>query len=178
MESSRAIVSFSNVSFTYYKFPYRVDRGKGTLELKDNRLSLDITAYSGTQPVRMKAEVTSPFNGPVGFFTAKGDDIQLDKAVIDALLDNKTREVVQSLDPRGTINFEYRCRRDVPDQPMLHHLLLTSNRCSIRYAKFPYPIDNISGQLEMIDHSWTFRNLRGRERIGADHRRRISHAVA
>jgi hypothetical protein len=160
-ETSEASFSFSNISFTYYKFPYRVDHGKGSLELKNDLLTLDVTAYGGTQPIRMKAEIARPLSGWTGWFEAKGDDIQLDKAVIQALRDDKTREVVQSLDPRGTVNFEYHCRRDVPDQPILHYLLLNANGCSIRYAKFPYPINNIRGQLKMFDHSWTFSNLRG-----------------
>ncbi len=44
---------------------------------------------------------------------------------------------------------------------MHHHLRLNANSCSIRYSKFPYPLNNIRGQLEMIDHSWTFSNLEG-----------------
>ncbi len=159
-EVSEASISFSNMSFTHYKFPYRVDHGKGSLELKNDLLTLDVTAYSGSQPVRMKAEVKRPLSGPTGWFEAKGDEIQIDKEIIKALPE-KPQEVAQSLDPRGTINFEYRCWRDVADQPMHHHLRLDANRCSIRYSKFPYPINNIRGQLEMIDHSWTFRNLEG-----------------
>ncbi len=73
----------------------------------------------------------------------------------------KPQEVAQSLDPHGTINFEYRCWRDVADQPMHHYLRLNPNDCSIRYSKFPYQINNIRGQLEMRDHFWTFRNLKG-----------------
>lgn len=150
-----------NVSFMHYKFPYRVDHGKGSLDLKNDRLTLDITAYSGSQPVRLKAEITRPLSGPTGWFEAKGDDIQIEPGMIQALREDKTREVVQSLDPRGSINFEYRCWRDVPDQPMHQHLRLNANQCSIRYSKFPYPLNNVRGQLDMIDHSWTFRNLEG-----------------
>ncbi|MGA2063031.1 MAG: AsmA-like C-terminal region-containing protein [Thermoguttaceae bacterium] len=159
-ETSEVSISFSNMSFTHYKFPYRVDRGKGSLELKNDLLTLDVTAYSGSQPVRMKAKVNRPLNGPTGCFEAKGDDIQLDKEIIKALPE-KPQEVAQSLDPRGTINFEYRCWRDVADQPMHHYLRLDPNGCSIRYSKFPYQINNIRGLLEMRDHFWTFRNLTG-----------------
>jgi len=159
-EVSEVSLHCLNVSFTHYKFPYRVDHGKGSLELKNDRLTLNITAYSGSQPVRMTAEVTRPLNGPVGWFEAKGDDIQIDQTLIQALSE-KTREVVQSLDPRGTGNFYYRCWRDDSNQPMHQHLLINANRCSIRYSKFPYPLSNVRGQLEMIDHSWTFSNLEG-----------------
>ncbi len=130
------------------------------MELKNDLLTLNVTAYSGSQPVRMTAEVARPLNGPTGWFEAKGDDIQIEQALIQALPE-KSREVAQSLDPRGTVNFYYRCWRDVSNQPMHQHLLLSANRCSIRYAKFPYPLSNIRGQLEMFDHHWTFRNLEG-----------------
>ncbi len=159
-EASEVSISFSNMSFTHYKFPYRVDHGKGSLELKNDLLTLNVIAYSGSQPVRMKAEVTRPLNGPTGWFEAKGDELQIDKEIIKALPE-KSQEVAQSLNPRGTVNFDYRCWRDVPDQPLHHHLRLDANGCSICYGKFPYPINNVRGQLEMIDHSWTFRNLQG-----------------
>ena len=51
-ETSEASISFSNMSFTHYKFPYRVDHGKGSLELKNDLLTLNVVAYSGSQPVR------------------------------------------------------------------------------------------------------------------------------
>ena len=41
-----------NVSFTHHKFPYRLEHGTGTLDLKDDRLKVNLTAYSGSQPVR------------------------------------------------------------------------------------------------------------------------------
>ena len=91
-----------NVSFTHHKFPYRLDHGQGTLELKDDLLKVNLTAYGGSQPVRLAAEVAHPLSGPTGWFEAKGDDIQLDEALI-AALPEKPREVVRSLDPRGTV---------------------------------------------------------------------------
>ncbi len=159
-ETSEASISFSDMSFTHYKFPYRVEHGKGSLELKNDLVTLNVVAYSGSQPVRMKAEVRRPLNGPSGWFEARGEEIQIDKDIVKALPE-KPREVAQSLNPRGTVNFEYSCRRDAPDQPLHHHLRLEANGCTIRYSKFPYPINNVRGQLEMIDHSWWFRNLQG-----------------
>ncbi|MGD0518703.1 MAG: hypothetical protein ABSA26_14305, partial [Thermoguttaceae bacterium] len=159
-ETSEVSINFSNMSFTHNKFLCRVDRGKGSLELKNDLLTLDVTAYRGSKPVRMKANINRPLSGPTGWFEAKGDDIQIDKEIIKALPE-KPQEVAQKLDPHGTINFEYRCWRDVADQPMHHYLRLNPNGCSIRYSNFPYQINNIRGLLEMRDHFWTFRNLTG-----------------
>jgi len=69
--------------------------------------------------------------------------------------------VVRSLDPRGTVNFYMRMWRDRPDEPLHRHLLVGLNRCTVRYRKFPYPLTNVRGTLEMFDGNWTFRNLDG-----------------
>lgn len=150
-----------NVSFTHHKFPYRLEHGKGTLDLKNDQLKMSLTAYAGTQPVRLAAEITHPFADSIGWFEAKGDEIQVDKTLIDALHDEKSHEVVRSLDPRGTINCYVRMWRDKPNETMHKHLLIEPNRCAIRYNKFPYPIGDIRGALEMFDGNWTFRNLEG-----------------
>ena len=47
-----------NVSLTHHRFPYRLDHGKGLLELKADQLRLNLTAYSGSQPVRLSAEMS------------------------------------------------------------------------------------------------------------------------
>lgn len=150
-----------NVSFTHHKFPYRLDHGKGTLDLKNDLLKLNLTAYAGTQPVRLAAEITNPFADSIGWFEAKGEEIQVDKTLIDALRNEKIHEVVCSLDPRGTINVDARLWRDKPNEAMHQRLRIEPNRCSIRYDKFPYPIGDIRGSLEMFDGNWTFRNLEG-----------------
>ena len=155
-----ASVRCLNVSFTHHKFPYRLDHGTGTLDLKNEVLKVNLQAYGGGQPVRLTAEVAHLFSGPTGWFEARGDDVQLDEALV-AALPEKPREVVRSLDPRGKVNFYVRMWRDRPDEPMHQHLLVGLDHFSVRYSKFPYPLSNIRGVLEMFDHQWTFRDLEG-----------------
>ncbi len=149
-----------DVSFTYHKFPYRLEHGKGTLELKDDVLRVNLTAVSGSQPVRLSAEVHHPNSNPFGWFEAKGDNLPLDKKLLTALPE-KPRAVIRSLEPRGTANFFMRAWRDAPNTPMHSHLLVGLNRCSMRYEKFPYPLNNIRGTVEILDGRWTFRDFEG-----------------
>jgi hypothetical protein len=149
-----------NVSFTHHKFPDRLKQGRGTLELKDESLKVNLTACIGDQPVRIAAEVANPFSGSTGWFEAKGDDVQIDEALV-AALPEKPREVVRSLDPHGTVNFYLRMWRSRPGEPLHQHLLLGLNRCAIRFDKFPYPLTNVRGMLEMFDGQWTCRDLEG-----------------
>ncbi|MBN1395545.1 MAG: AsmA-like C-terminal domain-containing protein [Pirellulales bacterium] len=151
---------YLNASLTHHKFPYRLEHGKGTLELKENSLRANLVAYSGSQPVRLTAEMAHPFNDPVGWFEAKGDNIQLDEALISALPE-KSRAVVRSLDPRGSVNFYLRMWKERADEPLHQHLLVGPNRCTVRFAKFPYPLANVRGRIEMIDGNWTFQHFEG-----------------
>jgi hypothetical protein len=154
------LVNCLNVSFTHHKFPYRLEYGKGNIDLKNDHLRLNLTAYSGSQPVRLEADIDQPFSGPTGRFTAKGDEIQVDEALL-AALPQKPSEVARSLNPQGAVSFDLRMWRDKPNEPMHQHLQLVANHCSIRYEKFPYPINDIRGKLEMLDGVWTFQNIEG-----------------
>lgn len=149
-----------NVSFSHYKFPYRVEHGKGTVDLKDDVLKADLTAYAGSRPVRITAEAVHPLSEPTGWFEARGDDLPIDESLVGALPE-KPRDVVRSLDAAGFLGFYLRMWRDRADQPMHQHLVLSLNRGSIRFEKFPYPLMNIRGVLEMLDGAWTFRNIEG-----------------
>ena len=155
-----------NVSFTYYKFPYRLEEGSGRVTLKDDVLQVNLMACSGTQSVRLDGRwerATAPV--PVGSFEAHAEELQLDTKLISALPD-QSRAVVQSLRPEGTVKVYLRSWRDAPEQPVHQHLVLNAKGCAIQYEKFPYPLRNIRGTLEMYDGSWTFRDLEGYNNTG------------
>ncbi len=154
-----------NTSFSYEKFPYRMEHASGTIDLKDDVLTANLTAFSGSQPVRLKAEVRRPLSAPYGQFEARGDEIQLDERLVSAV-PSKQRDLLRSLDPRGTVNFHFRCWRDEPGQSLRRHLLIGLNRCSLRYDRFPYPLNNVRGKIEMIDNRWTFTGLDGTNDTG------------
>lgn len=154
-----------NVSFAFEKFPYRLEHGSGTLDLKQDRLTVNLTAYSNSQPVRISAEVQQPLSASWGWAEVKGDNIQLDEKLLSAL-PPKSREVVRSLDPRGTVNFYFRSWRDHPDQKLQQRLAASLNRCSVCYREFPYPLSNVRGKIEMLDGRWTFSHLDGTNDTG------------
>jgi len=154
-----------NVSFLHHKFPYRLDHGKGIVQLKEDALDLHLTAYSGSRPIRLDAEVSQLTSAPVGWFEAKGDELQLDEKLLTALPD-RAGALVRSLHPDGTMNFFVHIARESPDEPICRHLQVGLNRCSIRYENFPYPLSNIRGTLEMVDNRWVFHNLEGTNDTG------------
>lgn len=157
-----ATVRCFNIGFSSYKFPYRLEHGTGSLELKDDILKIDLTAFSGRQPVIVTAEISGPFHpDPAGRTEINGANIQIDEAMI-AAMPEKTAEVVRSLEPRGLMNVYILMWRSRRGEPIHKKIVLDVNNTSVRYEKFPYPLTDISGRLEMFDHDWKFRNLVGR----------------
>lgn len=158
-------VQARNASFTHYKFPYRLEHANGVVELKGALLTANLVGYAGGQPVRVTAEIRDPLGGPHGYVEAKGDKVQLDEKLFSALPEG-ARHVVRSLEPRGTIDAVGRVWSDRPGGPWHKHLWARLNRCSICYEKFPYPISNLRGVLEMTDDAWTFQSLEGTNDTG------------
>ncbi len=149
-----------NLSFAHYKFPYRLEEAQGTITYRDDFLQANLLAFSGAQPVQLEAHWRDPTGFPVGWVEVRADDIQIDAKLL-AALPEKTRKLVQALNARGQMHCYVRMWRSQPDGPMHKHVLLTPNGCSVQYERFPYPIQNIRGVLEMIDDAWSFRNLEG-----------------
>ncbi len=150
-----------DVSFTHIRFPYRLEQGVGTVQLADGRVEVNVRAYSDTEPVRIDAEITDALDGPHGWLRVQSSAIPLDEKLL-AALPGGSREVVRSLQPRGTIRVDYRLWRERAEAPMEQHLIVELNRCALRFDKFPYPVRDIRGTIEMRDGRWQFRNLEGR----------------
>ncbi len=163
--SPTAQVRLLNVSFTHIHFPYRLDQGMGTLHLADGRLQVNIHACSGTEPVRIDAELVEVLNSPHGWMRVQSDAIPLDEKLLVALPDG-SQKVVRSLQPQGTIRVDYRIWRERPESPLQKHLVVELNRCALRFDKFPYPVRNIRGVIEMQDDRWQFRDLEGNNEAG------------
>jgi len=153
-----------DVSFCYHKFRYRLDHAAGVLRWKDDVLwTEDLTARSGDRPVHIRTVFYRASSAPYGRFEAWGEEIPFDAKLLAAIAE-PSREVVRSLDLGGTFDFHWLARRDAPDQPMHKEMVVQlgeKNRCTIRYERFPYPVDNVCGTAVMRDDDWTFEGLRG-----------------
>ncbi|HEY2147629.1 MAG TPA: hypothetical protein VGH32_06810, partial [Pirellulales bacterium] len=156
-----------NVSLTYHKFPYRLDRCVGGMTFAGNRLQMDFVGYAASQPVHVVGQFAYPLglaNNPgehfIGDITVSGRNIPFDRNLFDAL-SGKTSEVLEALNPVGTFDFEMHNHRDDPNGPISQSLVVLLNRITIKYVKFPYQISNVRGKLVMNDHHWTFRDLDG-----------------
>jgi hypothetical protein len=153
-------IQCQNVSFAHYKFPYRLEHGRGTLELKDDRLRMNLSTFSENQLVQIVGELRNPTSGPTGWTHVTSAELPIDEKLLQAL-PQAAQPLVRSMDLKGAIGFEFEVSRDAADGPEHQHLKLNVSNCSLRYDRFAYPIAKVHGEIEMVDGNWSFRNLEG-----------------
>jgi hypothetical protein len=155
-----------NVSFLpYIKFPYRLQRGAGSLRLIDNVLTIDLTAYSGSSEVQIDGRIHNPGPDFTGEITADAPGVHFDDNLFHALPET-SRAVIRSLNPSGTFNCFVRCGRTDPQQELEREVKGRLNNCSLQYDKFPYPLSNIRGFFSMKNAEWIFSELEGTNDTG------------
>ncbi|MFM8735115.1 MAG: AsmA-like C-terminal region-containing protein [Pirellulales bacterium] len=155
-----------NVSLTYYRFPYRVDRTVGTVTLKDDQLAMHLTGEAGGHPVHVEASLRTTAGGP-GFVQVQGDGMRIDDALL-AAMPPRSADIVRSLRGAGTFDFVFRHDRaaDLPNG-FTNSLGIRLTQCSLAYAGFPYPLGNVSGSIQMHRGDWTIKEITGSNDTGA-----------
>lgn len=149
-----------DVSFTYHKFPYRLRRGTGTLQLVDKKLDFKLMAYSDTTPVHIAGEFQNPGKDFTGKVTTQGENLQINDKLLTAL-PAETRRAVQALNPRGTVDFYAEVGRTSSTEPPSKYVWIGLQQCAVKHDNFPYPIENIRGTIEGENDRWRFHNLQG-----------------
>jgi hypothetical protein len=161
-------IECDDVSFAYHLFPYRAERTRGKLSLKDNLLDIQLTTSAGGQDVTICGQVRNP--GPAQTLWIELDcrqPIPLDEDLISAVRNPKHQEIVRSLRPGGTITFFGRFDKPDPADHYVHKdVRIDLFNCSLNYKNFPYPFGMIRGTLRWNDAGWTFENLSGRNDSG------------
>ncbi|MBX7071554.1 MAG: hypothetical protein K1X71_00290 [Pirellulales bacterium] len=155
-----------DTSFTYHKFPYRLENGQGHVRLKDDRLDFLLSTYSGADQVLIQGNVQNLYQDPGLWLEVRADRLAIDKKLLESLPPT-SRAVLTSFSPSGHFRVDFEARRQPgPQQPVSRRLRLQLDHCSMRYDRFPYPIHNVTGTVEMLGDEWEFRNLEGTNDTG------------
>jgi len=153
-------VACNDVSFTHDKFAYRLERGRGNIEMKYGTLTVQMTAMGSGRPVKIAGSFRDPGPHAVGRLDMSTQAMPINEKLLRAL-PGKSRDVVRSLGAQGTVNMSARLERQNANERWQRTSRVELNNISVRYAKFPYLVRNVRGILEEKNRQWTFRNLQG-----------------
>ena len=152
------LVECTDTSFSFYKFPYRIERTSGSVNLVDDTVRVNLKGHSGSHEIHIDGAVQDPGPNHTFGMTIRSADLPIDAKLL-AALPEKSRAIVESLGPRGSVNGSVRLDRKEPQGKIHRHLVLDLNRIDLRYDKFPYPLRQVQGRIEEVDERWSFRNL-------------------
>lgn len=159
-----AVVECIDASFSYHKFPYRLTACRGIVRYEDGVIQARrLRALANGQPLTISFEFANPGVMSTGWCTVHADGpVPLDENLIMAL-EPKSRAIVLSLNAQGGIWLkQLRVSRKAASEKYLRTAVLVIQEGAIEYSKFPYPITNVSGVLELNDRDWTISELQGR----------------
>ncbi|MHB0955942.1 MAG: hypothetical protein ACYC0X_06125 [Pirellulaceae bacterium] len=152
-----------DVSFSYYKFPMRLQQAQGVIHYTGNQIRIrEFTATANGQTISLAAQFRDLGPQATGWLTLRsGGPIRLDDELIAAMHPTGQR-IIRSLHPSGAITVvEGRVEKRAPNEPPQTRWEIQINDCSLQYDRFPYAIHNITGQLIIAGPEWEFRDLRG-----------------
>jgi hypothetical protein len=155
-----------NLSLTYYRFPYRLDRTVGTVTYRDGAVTMHLTGLAGSHPVHVEGSLDMAKAGHPGAIELRGEGMRIDDALL-AALPPKGADVVRRLRATGMFDFAFRHERGQQHpRGSLNTLRLRLSRCTFAYAGFPYPVSNVSGSIHMEGNRWVIRDVMGTNDTG------------
>ena len=158
----------TDMSFSFYKMPYRVNNCFGRVECVDDQLVFRVRSIDRRQQLDFKGRVTG--HGDKTTFeidiSAPGD-VPIDQKLLVALESTpKLSKVVRSFQPTGFVGGIGRIERKIPHGPVEKSFDVRVKQCSIRHDHFDYPIHHINGLIQSRDSVFTFSNLTGKNGSG------------
>jgi hypothetical protein len=147
------------------KFPYRLEHVSGTIDSEIDpsrpvdRIKVDLVGFSNARPVYIQGLIEGPRPAAVEL-AIKGDNVPLDDKLVGALKP-EFRKIVHSFNPSGLADIEAFIRRAQGQTDFSGQYIAHFHDASLRYDVFPYPVENVTGTLEILPDHWEYRDFRG-----------------
>jgi hypothetical protein len=166
------VVKAEGARACFVKFPYPVDGVTGTIDVvlssdRDDHIHLDLAGRAGTRPIYLKGDLTGrvPYGVALDIW---GDNLPLDDKILAALrvVPGGYEELARQFHPQGRADFRAFIRRPQGTHRHSKRFLIAFHDCSMRYDVFPYPLENVSGVLDIQPDHWSFSHFHGTHKGG------------
>jgi hypothetical protein len=162
-----------DVRAVFEKFPYPLEHVTGTIEHKLDQSSrdkpideakIDLIGYTGSQPVYIQGEVAGAKPARLDFrIWAK--NVPLDKKLHQAL-QPRFQKIADSFSPTGLADVEAFIHREQGKTESANRYVIRFHDATIKYEIFPYPVENVTGTLDIQADQWEFRDFHGSHKGG------------
>jgi hypothetical protein len=159
------VIRPDNMACRCEKFPYPAERGTGTIEHDHDpdrgfeEIRVDLSGYAGGRPIRVRGKAQGEKPAAVNL-EITGEDIPLDDRLMAALAPEH-QKLAHTFEPRGRADVVASIRRTQGHTRFANRYVIRFHDAAVRYAAFPYPLENVSGVLDIQPDHWEFRDFRG-----------------
>jgi len=150
------------------RFSYKLENVTGYIDHEDNpfttpklvdRYAIKLVGYTGSQPVFVEGTIEG--ERPAGVhIKIWGDNIPLDQKLCDAL-ETRFQNIVRSFSPTGFASIEAQIERGQGNSEFANRYIARFHDTTLHYDIFPYPIENVTGTLDIEPDHWEYRDFHG-----------------
>jgi hypothetical protein len=162
----RCTIEPEDLSATFVKFPYTLEHVTGTIIQENDsergldQLHLDLIGWAGAQRVYIKGDIRGEASHSAVDVKIWGDNIPLDQKLRDALSPAHQR-VAATFHPTGLANFEAYIHRHQGSTEFVNRFVIRFHHATIQYDAFPYPLESVTGTLDVHPRHWEFHDFHG-----------------
>jgi hypothetical protein len=167
----RWVIQPEDLSASSIKFPYILEHITGTIVQENDtvrgldQIRLDLAGQAGAQRVFIKGDIEGEASCSGVEVKIWGNNIPLDRKLMDALAPAQQR-VAASFHPTGLANFEAHIHRHQGATEFANRFIVRFHHAAIRYDVFPYPLEDVTGTLDIQERRWEFYDFRGTHKGG------------
>jgi hypothetical protein len=164
-----AIIQPEGVRASYDKFPYPLEQVRGKIEnLYDparsvNHIHVNLAGYSNKQPVYVEGDIDLK---PAALdLKIWGKNVLLDEKLRDAL-PAEFQKIVSDFAAAGLADVEVLIHRTRGAERCENRYVVRFHDVTLKHTVFPYPLENVSGTLDIHPQGWDFHDFRGMHKGG------------
>lgn len=174
-----------SAEFEGFRYPVEDVTGSLTVDLYSDReecIRVDLAGRGGDRPLIVRGSIQGSKNSEVDLVVA-ADDVPIDHKLLSALpresrelartfLPPDSRELGQPKQPRkqvqpaGLANIKVFIRRPRGQERFANRYLIALHDTSLKYDQFPYPLEKVTGILDIQPDHWECRDFHGSHKGG------------
>lgn len=159
----------TDMSFSFYKFPYQVDHCVGNFNWVNETVDFDFQGFEQGQLLKLSGRVNNPGKRST-FRSSFGTDgrLPIDEKLIASLQNYPVLEkAVRDFRASGFVSGHGVVEKLTPGSATLKRdIRILLHDASVRHRKFDYPMQEVSGSARVTDDEITFENVVGRSSSG------------
>ncbi|MSQ93459.1 MAG: hypothetical protein EXR98_02760 [Gemmataceae bacterium] len=149
------------IAMTFIEFPYPLERVKGDIDynLLNEHMKFSLDAYAGAQPVILGGYWNGDGRQADVKFDIRGNNITIDEKLLKALPPS-LQNFARSFHATGKIDVRSHIRQE-PGKDFRNEYHIRIHDTAVKWDPFPYPLENVSGFLDIYPEHWEFHDFQG-----------------